>query len=529
MSWPWTGSDRPASLPQDACGQVSLALTMSQASASCWTDLAVTLGWRLPQTGAALRSGRIDLSRARTIAEATAVLDEENARAVESRILPRAGEQTLGQLRAALRRAVISADPRGADRRREEAERHAKVTLYPDAEGTATLAGYNLPGIRATAALARITALAQALKASGADGGIDLLRSKVLLGLLLGTLPYIPPPPDGPHDDGCPPDNSYPPDSNCLPDRGCPPDDGCPPGEPPPGEPLAGEPPPGEPTAGEPLAGEPLGGGSPADTGSSDDASEGNAGARPSPWPDVAAFVRPGPAAMGHLLPAGGGFLDLKAPWSALTGHGIEPGYLSRLGAITPAQASHLAQLAARDPAVSWQVIVTRPDGRALAAATIRRRSARAGPGPPARSAAPQPARQRADHCGLVRRVTVTITQGELTAELATPAQTAGLPADLSLPSKLAQVLATASAAAGQAARMAAADTAAAGCAHTQATTAYQPPPRLRDYITARDITCRFPTCRQPATRCDLDHTTPYDQGGKTCTCNIGALCRHHH
>jgi hypothetical protein len=51
----------------------------------------------------------------------------------------------------------------------------------------------------------------------------------------------------------------------------------------------------------------------------------------------------------------------------------------------------------------------------------------------------------------------------------------------------------------------------------------------LREYITARDVTCRFPTCRQPAWRCDLDHSVPYDQGGRTCVCNLGGLCRFHH
>ena len=36
--------------------------------------------------------------------------------------------------------------------------------------------------------MARITALAKAMKASGAGGGIDVLRAHVFLGLLLGTL-----------------------------------------------------------------------------------------------------------------------------------------------------------------------------------------------------------------------------------------------------------------------------------------------------------------------------------------------------
>jgi hypothetical protein len=39
--------------------------------------------------------------------------------------------------------------------------------------------------------------------------------------------------------------------------------------------------------------------------------------------------------------------------------------------------------------------------------------------------------------------------------------------------------------------------------------TTYRPPTDLADFTRARDLTCRFPSCRQPATRCDLDHTTP--------------------
>ena len=217
---------RPGKVPADAYGQVSLALTMSQAGAEWWTNLAVDLQWRLAATGQALRDGTIDLARAKAIAEATGPLDDAKARAVEDRVLPRAGEQTTGQLRASLRRAVITADPDGAERRRQQAERQAKVVLYPDAEGTASLSGQKLPGIRAAAAYARITALARALKAAGSDGGIDLLRSKVLIGLLLGTLPYIPPPPDGPPDTDSPPDPGGPAPTDSPPGTGGRPDDG---------------------------------------------------------------------------------------------------------------------------------------------------------------------------------------------------------------------------------------------------------------------------------------------------------------
>jgi len=75
----------------------------------------------------------------------------------------------------------------------------------------------------------------------------------------------------------------------------------------------------------------------------------------------------------------------------------------------------------------------------------------------------------------------------------------------------------------------AAADAAAGGCAHHARSPGYRPPPRLREQVTARDVTCRNPACRQPAWRADLDHTRPWDDGGPTCSCNLGGACRRDH
>ena len=481
---------RPGKVPADAYGQVSLALTMSQAGAEWWTNLAVDLQWRLAATGQALRDGTIDLARAKAIAEATGPLDDAKARAVEDRVLPRAGEQTTGQLRASLRRAVITADPDGAERRRQQAERQAKVVLYPDAEGTASLSGQKLPGIRAAAAYARITALARALKAAGSDGGIDLLRSKVLIGLLLGTLPYIPPPPDGPPDTDSPPDpggglpdsgpsggqpagpggdssphlddwpwNNDPargtsspgegssagsgssgqesgdnatgagpePDQDPGPDPGLP-DPGLPdPGLPDPGLPDPGLPDPGLPDPGlpDPAAdpGPPDPDAAAWDAGSQPDGRRRGAGDQdpagerpepvPVPWPDATSFLPPGPAALKNLQPAGSGFLDLRLHWLTLTHGGPEPGYLTRLGPVTPAQASYLALLAAADPAVEWRAVVTDPDGRVIAVTRIRTRRAPAGP---ARASPSGPS-------SLLRRVTVIISTDQLSTARQRPAR----------------------------------------------------------------------------------------------------------
>jgi len=191
---------RPSAVTRDAAAQTGLALTLSPGAAAWWTELAVTLGWRLRATGAALAAGQIDLTRARIIAEITAVLDDEAARAVEDQILSGAGGQTYGQLRAAVNRAVILADPAGAEERRRATERRARVGLYPGDHHTATLTGMNLPAVHAGAAMARLTAIARAMQAAGAGGGLDLLRAHAYIGLLLNTLPPIPPRPDAPPD-----------------------------------------------------------------------------------------------------------------------------------------------------------------------------------------------------------------------------------------------------------------------------------------------------------------------------------------
>ena len=57
----------------------------------------------------------------------------------------------------------------------------------------------------------------------------------------------------------------------------------------------------------------------------------------------------------------------------------------------------------------------------------------------------------------------------------------------------------------------------------------YEPPQHLQDFLIARDRTCRFPGCRQPAHLADLDHAIPWDEGGSTSAANLGALCRRHH
>ncbi|GEP36577.1 hypothetical protein NPS01_02400 [Nocardioides psychrotolerans] len=54
-------------------------------------------------------------------------------------------------------------------------------------------------------------------------------------------------------------------------------------------------------------------------------------------------------------------------------------------------------------------------------------------------------------------------------------------------------------------------------------------PERLRVQRELIDHHCVFPWCKRPARSCDIDHVTPHDQGGTTCSCNTAPLCRGHH
>jgi len=64
-------------------------------------------------------------------------------------------------------------------------------------------------------------------------------------------------------------------------------------------------------------------------------------------------------------------------------------------------------------------------------------------------------------------------------------------------------------------------------------TDGYRPSAELARAVVDRDRTCRFPGCRVPAHRCDIDHVDPFDPDRparwQTVEQNLQALCRHHH
>jgi hypothetical protein len=89
-------------------------------------------------------------------------------------------------LRAAIARAVIEVAPEKARERRETLARFARVERWAEDTGNAALMGRELPPDEVLAADERITAWAKKLKAAGVDGGMDEIRARAYLDLLLG-------------------------------------------------------------------------------------------------------------------------------------------------------------------------------------------------------------------------------------------------------------------------------------------------------------------------------------------------------
>jgi hypothetical protein len=417
---------------------------------------------RLADVHAALERGHIDWAKACVFVTELAVLaDDELARGIASRLLGRAGAGgwTTGQLRAALRRAVLAADPEASERRRADARKDAEVQTWHEPSGNAALAGRELPPSDVIAADSRLTALAHWLQSRGATGTISQLRAAVYAALLAGR-PLDSLVPGAVAADADPADRG--PNGRGLADggRGA---GGPGAGGPGAGGPGAGGPGAGGPGAGGRGAGGPGAGAGSGEAGSGEAVSAAAVSGAAGPAP-ADALGLPDAARGTTAWPSVAGTIHLTMPMLAWLGGG-QPGEVAGRGPVDAQTSRELAAMLAASSATRWCLTLTGQDGRAVAHAC-------AGCGP----AAGQPVLSWA----------------------------AGLRKKLKL-------LETGS------------------CGHAHESACYQPPSTLRHLIMTRQRTCSFPGCRRPAVRCDLDHTVPFGEGGRTCECNLSPLCRRHH
>ena len=181
--------------------EVGVALRLSRGSACARIGMARRLLETLPDTHALWESGLIDTAKARAIDDATVVLSDEHAATVQAAVLPKAPEQTLAQLKAALARAVVAADPGGAEERHREARRDRRVVVTAEPDGMGTLWAM----LTATDAAGAFTWLSRLARGLGSDDprSMDARRADILAALLNGRLVTNPDTGgDGPQGDG---------------------------------------------------------------------------------------------------------------------------------------------------------------------------------------------------------------------------------------------------------------------------------------------------------------------------------------
>ena len=176
----------PAGFDEFAVRELGAVLGETRGIAEDILCLAYQLEVSLPGTKAAFRSGTVNQRKAMVICEATALLDPAEARAAEAMVLGRAGALTPPGLRAAITAAVMRVAPGKAKARREHAAKKTRVERWAEGSGNAGLAGRELPPAQVLAADQRVTAWARELRKAGLDGGIDALRARAYLDILLG-------------------------------------------------------------------------------------------------------------------------------------------------------------------------------------------------------------------------------------------------------------------------------------------------------------------------------------------------------
>ncbi|MGQ0846866.1 MAG: DUF222 domain-containing protein [Sporichthyaceae bacterium] len=171
--------------------EVKASLGLSRVAA----EELVTLSWnlvdRVPEVGAAMLAGELDLPRAKVLIGLTYGLADSVQATVLANCLPLAAlsgpRWTTGKLADYARRLAIALDPHAQQATYDSAVRSRRVIASRNPDGTSDLSGRQLPPERVAAAAARIDLLAKAAKRDGDPRPIDHLRAEIFLSLTEGT------------------------------------------------------------------------------------------------------------------------------------------------------------------------------------------------------------------------------------------------------------------------------------------------------------------------------------------------------
>lgn len=181
------GFDAEADAFDGAVFELRGALRWTRRAAESEVDFATDLMTRLPSVLRALRCGRIDRRRAKTIVDGTAHLSVAHARLVAEAVDESMQHLTTGQLRSRVRRACLEVDPHSARQETKKAKAQRLFATQPEADGTVSIHMYGVDAVRAQELSDRINRIARGLRGDGESRTMDQLRTDVAIDLLCGT------------------------------------------------------------------------------------------------------------------------------------------------------------------------------------------------------------------------------------------------------------------------------------------------------------------------------------------------------
>ena len=493
-----------------AAAEVGAALRLSPIAASRRVCQAVDFAIELPATLRALEAGTIDRARSLTIAERTQNLPTELRRRVERAVLPKAAARTPGQVRGIVDRAVIAVDPEAAKKRHERALSERNVGCRPGEDGIGIFQA-QLAADRAQVAFGVIDQLAYQLKRNRDQAsdtrGIGALRADVFGDLFdqLATTGTVTIRKTLQHRANGESTNISPRQSGEQP------------------HPRAGTPAGNE--------GSPAGPPNQATAASFPDAgaepSFPDAGAEPA-IPDAGAEPATDSTSQGCASPnTPTSDTDIDSIDDAAHGEDIDyfhgglphaqtaPGSVERAESIPPQQ----FPMPIRQHRVEEDTADRQQNGADASHPLLHEHACGC-----------RPPNEWSDtawgtHHGRLTHLNVTIARSTLFGVDDRPGELEGHGA---IPADLARAIATSA----ETITAIAIDPSC-GTGLDLGRTSYRPRLAQRDHVTTRDQTCRFVGCRQPARRCQLDHSNEFcpgkSDGGVTCPCNLVCLCQFHH
>lgn len=151
---------------------------------------------RFPNAVEAMQDGLLPGYFATRLVELTEALSDVHAAKVEKRVLPRVGQQTLGQFTTAIRRAVLAVDPATAEEKHERSRADRRLVFNPPTDDGMVELWALLPADQAAELRARVDALADTWKTSKSSKTdcrtADQRRADALCALGADTAPLKP-------------------------------------------------------------------------------------------------------------------------------------------------------------------------------------------------------------------------------------------------------------------------------------------------------------------------------------------------